>query len=231
MNMEVEHMGQKTKDPSEYITIIAEVYFDKSKNKNEVRPCAGQPFPQDMRISCAMRIAKYTPGTKVRLKVVEAETNRKPYLYSSYRWKHEKVPDKEFDQVKGKISIIKTDSGVSVRKSEKQVHPPIPKGKIKPKAIATEIIEFQRDALVKSWVLQQANGKCECCNETAPFSGPDGLPYLEVHHVRQLADNGSDTTSNAVALCPNCHREFHYGANSTNLVARLYKRISRLVHE
>ncbi|WP_444959398.1 HNH endonuclease [Microbulbifer sp. ZKSA002] len=39
----------------------------------------------------------------------------------------------------------------------------------------------------------------------------EGEPFLEVHHLRRLADNGSVTITNAVALCPNCHREFHYG--------------------
>jgi 5-methylcytosine-specific restriction protein A len=39
----------------------------------------------------------------------------------------------------------------------------------------------------------------------------DGMPYLEVHHVKQLKDGGSDRIDNAVALCPNCHRKAHYG--------------------
>ncbi|MBE7567833.1 hypothetical protein [Acidithiobacillus sp. HP-11] len=34
-----------------------------------------------------------------------------------------------------------------------------------------------------------------------------------MHRVRQLADNGSDTVTNAVALCPNCDREVHYVEN------------------
>ena len=34
---------------------------------------------------------------------------------------------------------------------------------------------------------------------------PNGKPYLEVHHIIQLAKGGPDTIKNAVALCPNCH--------------------------
>lgn len=80
-------------------------------------------------------------------------------------------------------------------------------------------------------MLQQANGQCENCELPAPFNGADGLPYLEVHHVRQLADNGTDTVTNAVALCPNCHRELHYGENAQTLVALLHERVGRLVRE
>jgi 5-methylcytosine-specific restriction protein A len=34
---------------------------------------------------------------------------------------------------------------------------------------------------------------------------------LEVHHKKQLSEGGEDTVENAIALCPNCHREAHYG--------------------
>ena len=41
--------------------------------------------------------------------------------------------------------------------------------------------------------------------------------YLEIHHVKRLADDGSDRITNAIALCPNCHREFHHGINAGKL--------------
>lgn len=90
-------MGQATRDSSEYTTIIAEVYYDYSKRKNEVRPCAGQPFPQRMNIECAVEIRSYPLGTKVRLNVVKKRTfGIKSHLYSSYRWKHDVVTEKEY---------------------------------------------------------------------------------------------------------------------------------------
>ena len=45
----------------------------------------------------------------------------------------------------------------------------------------------------------------------APFNKPTGEPFLEVHHVIGLAEGGPDIVENAVALCPNCHREAHHG--------------------
>jgi len=78
---------------------------------------------------------------------------------------------------------------------------------------------------------RSANGKCESCEQPATFNGSDRLPFLKVHHVRQLADNGSGTVTNAVALCPNCRRELHYDENSKVLITRLYERIARLVRE
>lgn len=106
-----------------------------------------------------------------------------------------------------------------------------PNGNRRPISTLSAITQYQRDAAVKAWILQNANGNCESCGQEAPFNGSDGMPFLEVHHVRQLADNGSDTVTNAVALCPNCHREAHYGENSKDLVAELYNRIGRLIRE
>lgn len=61
--------------------------------------------------------------------------------------------------------------------------------------------------------------------------GQDGLPYLEVHHVMPLACHGSDTPSNAVALCPNCHRRCHYAIDRDQFKLALYENIPRLILE
>lgn len=106
-----------------------------------------------------------------------------------------------------------------------------PPGNKSPTTSLISITQFNRDPMVKAWVLKQANGKCECCDQNAPFLGTDGLPFLEVHHVRKLADQGSDAISNAVALCPNCHRLLHYGQNSADTAKKLYAKIKRLIRE
>lgn len=79
----------------------------------------------------------------------------------------------------------------------------------KVKAI-TEV--FLRNSDVVAEVLYRAQGKCEHCHQPAPFlRKKNGSPYLEVHHKKQLANGGEDTVENALALCPNCHRELHFG--------------------
>ncbi|MCM3390242.1 HNH endonuclease [Ureibacillus chungkukjangi] len=71
---------------------------------------------------------------------------------------------------------------------------------------------FKRNPDVIAEVLIRAKGVCEKCNKKAPFNrASDGSPYLEVHHIKRLADGGEDTVGNAMAVCPNCHRELHFG--------------------
>ncbi len=76
--------------------------------------------------------------------------------------------------------------------------------------VATRV--FNRNPHVIATVLERAKGICEQCGSVAPFRrSATGEPYLEVHHVVQLAHGGEDTVANARALCPNCHRFEHYG--------------------
>ena len=79
-----------------------------------------------------------------------------------------------------------------------------------------------------AWVLEEADGVCELCGSLAPFHRIGGDPYLEVHHVKTLAEGGPDVIENAVALCPNCHRELHHGASSDDRRKQLYGKVSRL---
>jgi 5-methylcytosine-specific restriction enzyme A len=103
-----------------------------------------------------------------------------------------------------------------------------PTGNKKPRATTATITQYARDPAVKAWVLAEAKGICECCMHPAPFKTADG-PFLEVHHVHQLADRGPDTVANAVAICPNCHRRLHYGIDAYELIDQLYERIARLI--
>lgn len=76
-----------------------------------------------------------------------------------------------------------------------------------------EVFVFNRNPDVVAEVLLRAQGSCERCHKPAPFlRRSDGTPYLEVHHLIPLAEGGEDSVVNAAAMCPNCHRESHFGA-------------------
>jgi len=90
--------------------------------------------------------------------------------------------------------------------------PAPPTGTDTPEMVLGDASRFVRRPDVIAWVLEAAEGVCGACGASAPFLRSNGEPYLEVHHVRPLADGGPDTIDNAVALCPNCHRQLHHGA-------------------
>ncbi|WP_154909368.1 HNH endonuclease [Pseudomonas fluorescens] len=125
------------------------------------------------------------------------------------------------------------DEATLERRAAKLEQQPIkvePKGIEKPEQTQSSGKSYVRDPEVRAWVRQQAEGKCEGCGNPAPFE-KSGSPFLEVHHVKHLAQEGSDRPSNAVALCPNCHRRCHHSSDREEFTASLYAKVKRLKQE
>lgn len=92
---------------------------------------------------------------------------------------------------------------------------------LQPQRTNAMITVFVRNPDVVAEVLERACGNCERCRKAAPFlRRKDSTPYLEVHHTVRLADGGEDSVENALALCPNCHRELHFGSQGSELDVR-----------
>lgn len=84
---------------------------------------------------------------------------------------------------------------------------------------------FQRSESIRVYVLRRANGKCESCDNEAPFFTKQNRHYLEPHHIFRLSNGGPDNPNSVAALCPNCHREAHYGKRADALNQRLIKKL------
>jgi 5-methylcytosine-specific restriction protein A len=120
------------------------------------------------------------------------------------------------------------------RQAQPQVSAPsdsVPSGNAAPTRTASTSMGFERSSEVKSWVLKNSKGICEYCENAGPFETSSGELFLEVHHVRPLADGGSDKIENAVAVCPNCHRGFHHSRDKDIRVENLFLKVARLVKE
>ena len=103
-----------------------------------------------------------------------------------------------------------------------------PRGQPHPRKMQTSQETFEMDPLIKAWVLQHAQGTCELCRQPGPFRSKHGEWFLETHHVVPLADGGSDTIGNTVALCPNCHRKCHVSPDAVALQQELRYTIERI---
>jgi hypothetical protein len=93
-----------------------------------------------------------------------------------------------------------------------------------PARTKSEIWSYPRDPKVRDAVLQRAKGKCEYCGVLG-FLKPDGTRYLESHHIIALAKEGADRLTNVVALCPNDHREAHYGERCGEIEAEMIQKL------
>jgi hypothetical protein len=89
-------------------------------------------------------------------------------------------------------------------------------GTDKPDRSRSEVWSYARDPKVRDEVLRRAKGRCEFCSALG-FIKPDGSRYLESHHIIALANDGADRITNVIALCPNDHREAHFGKTAEQI--------------
>lgn len=114
--------------------------------------------------------------------------------------------------------IFERELKISTNDSKQRRQERLKQANKKPISTIAQTRVFLRNADVVVEVLQRANGVCDYCQKPAPFvKDSDGKGFLEVHHIKPLADNGDDTIDNAVALCPNCHRQAHHGKNTFDI--------------
>lgn len=110
-------------------------------------------------------------------------------------------------------------------------HLSFPAGNTRPETCEVASTAFLRDPQVKAYILRQAKGKCQGCGAQAPFKTKQGRDFLEVHHLRPLAQGGTDRVQNCAALCPNCHRALHHADDAQDRLKKLYSGYSYLIPE
>lgn len=99
--------------------------------------------------------------------------------------------------------------------------------RMRPKRMTRTVFERLRCTAIRLYVLKRARGICEGCRRPAPFRDKHNNPFLEVHHIRRLADDGPDHPKNVAALCPNCHRRAHCGGDQREFKEKLLRFVAR----
>jgi HNH endonuclease len=88
------------------------------------------------------------------------------------------------------------------------------------------VIQRRRERAIKIYALKRAEGACEFCRSDAPFRNEKGNPYLECHHITELANEGADHPSHVIAVCPNCHRRAHLSSDRADVKSRMKRRVA-----
>lgn len=100
-----------------------------------------------------------------------------------------------------------------------------------PEEIKSTVSNTNRSDLMKTYALSRADGKCESCENVAPFLKRNGQPYLEVHHIIELSQGGSDSPKNIAAVCPNCHARITHGQDALDFNEELKYRIETIEND
>ncbi len=86
-------------------------------------------------------------------------------------------------------------------------------GNLPPKERAKKVQNhLDRGSAVTKALKSLLGAKCQICGWIG-FKKKNGEDFIEAHHIVQLSERkeGSLCTENIILLCPNCHREIHYG--------------------
>ena len=152
-------------------------------------------------------------GDKSPLKA-RTQAGRWSYVFELPDWvgKGRTYLKEQIDQELDELVKKSTETDEEARKNRLNTAPKLPE------QVQVVSVAYKRNPDVIVEVLKRANGICEHCKKPAPFlRAKDGSPYLEIHHWTHLSEGGEDTIENAAALCPNCHRELHFGQNTGGL--------------
>lgn len=208
---------KKLKEGDRLPETLLQTYFCDRRRYRRVKTV--NPELSDMGVEFPTKLRnKYPLGTKFLANVF---VTRKPGKNKHLKAEHpiEVIKDDWFTSTHDrKILEERTERLLSIKNREKA------RGNQKPKKRTIKATQYDRDPGVRADVLQRACGKCELCNKKAPFKMANGNPFLEVHHAKPLGKDGSDTFENAFALCPNCHREAHYGKKKHIIFQKLIDR-------
>jgi 5-methylcytosine-specific restriction protein A len=167
----------------------------------------------------------FTEGLPVRVVVCEGEMRD----LSEPKTKASRVHKRLLDEVEWAVTAYDQNNGEctltrgvkSVRFADQFSIQHESEQQVEQRAVFSHV--FVRSSVVRRHVLERAMGKCEWCQQPG-FIMAAGSIFLETHHIIPLAENGSDTEDNVVALCPNHHRETHHGAKSNDMRKELLNR-------
>ncbi|MFH8136403.1 HNH endonuclease [Pantoea osteomyelitidis] len=76
-----------------------------------------------------------------------------------------------------------------------------------------------RSKKLRTLAMQRSKGICEHCGSTG-FRTAKGEIFAEVHHIEPVSSGGADELINLIVLCPNDHRQAHFGEDAEALKAR-----------
>lgn len=132
--------------------------------------------------------------------VIDSDRNIQPKYTSDAK---QPITQEEFEtEISNEVEEVK-------KCSNKELIKRIEKTPLKPESKVINVLQPQRNQNIIEYAKRRAVGICQLCGSAAPFNDRDGNPFLEVHHIIWLSREGNDCIENAVALCPNCHRQMH----------------------
>jgi 5-methylcytosine-specific restriction protein A len=174
------------------------------------------------RIEDAIRTA-YSEQLPVRVIVCDGERRDRSDPNSSAS----KVHNRLLDRMLWAVSSYDSETGRCVLMRSLDPLPFRDQWTLEESAVEKRVVQttaYRRSREQRDAALLRAQGRCELCDRLG-FETQSGALYLETHHIVPLSEGGSDDVWNIIALCPNDHREAHFGARRDYIRKRLQEKL------
>lgn len=225
--------------------VLLETFKDKRSTRPRVRPL--DYFDNDLRVEFPRHLREENPiGTRFRadVKVAQKTKNNQPYgsvylvatdnsiekveefkpnrLIKAHRLNT--ASDRSYEYIEHEFK--KERNLISFKEFRDRAYQNA-KESIQ-KNLSTSRLSYLRSDLIKTYALTRSRGKCEGCEQDAPFMKKNNQPYLEIHHLDEISNNGSDSPINVIALCPNCHARVTHGLDGEKYNSNLKLKIIKI---
>jgi hypothetical protein len=225
--------------------VLLETTIDDGMSRPRVKPL--EYFEEDIRVEFPRNLREENPiGTRFRADVKVCQKTNENGPYGRFYLRADKNTIEKIEEHQPIRNLFPKKLNTSSDRSYKYIEKEfklklnlIPFQEFRKKAYDNSIelpaksefnnqIKTNRSDIIKTYALTRAKGKCECCQNDAPFLKRNGFPYLEVHHLIELSNNGYDSPLNVAAVCPNCHARITHGIDGKKINIQLVKDIENL---
>lgn len=102
--------------------------------------------------------------------------------------------------------------------------------------VISETVAFRRNPALAKTAIKKADYQCEYDAGHQSFIASNGKPYMEAHHLIPLSkqndfEKSLNQVGNIVCLCPNCHKEIHYGQKRKEMVENLLTKRTNILEK
>jgi 5-methylcytosine-specific restriction protein A len=220
----------------ELLLVLALYYFDKGKNIDKFTAKFNQYFKKDASAQTILYALSCFKNVDPSNNVSGNEKSVHHSLWVEY------IEQDKLQELKELYTAFKKGA-FSAPVEEKAQHNDIPARLTKPGQVVTivdapqerpksyhgkdgEVYPRSKQVVVNALLAAQYQCEANCGTQLFKRKGSN-TTYTEAHHLIPLCYQNEfayslDVEANVVSLCPNCHRQLHYGANAEELLKKLY---------
>lgn len=123
------------------------------------------------------------------------------------------------------LALVKTELDDLVAQAQEQIDAAMSESAVEGAPVTRLVNTYERNPNLRAAAIKIHGTTCQACGFSFDVYGPQGAGFIEVHHLKPLAQQKSEAEVNPrtdmAILCANCHRMIHRHPNSPLTIDQL----------